>query len=182
MDEASKRTPCPSRALSPIARSEATAGVRGEIDFQLWRPKCYAHLDGGFARDDGGGERIVHELGIATEIYESCRTAVDRSGSGRLQSVKIAVGELSAVEPECLRFAWEALVAGGPDAGCALEVEWRPARQFCPQCGQVKPRPETRWLRLCPDCWQPLRIDGGDELDVLEVSFEPREHGPEETS
>ena len=127
-------------------------------------------------------ERRVHELGIATEIYESCRAAVDREGSGRLQAVKVAVGELSAVEPDCLRFAWEAIVAAGPDAGCSLDIEWRPARQFCANCGEVKPRPETRWLRVCPDCWQPLRIDGGLELDVLEVSFEPEDGRPEEAS
>ena len=122
----------------------------------------------------------MHELGIATEIYEACRRAVDREGSGRLRVVKVAVGELSAVEPDCLRFAWDALVCGGPDDGCALDVEWRPARQFCPRCGQVKPRPEARWLRLCPDCWQPLRIEGGEELDILELSFEPTESESQE--
>lgn len=124
----------------------------------------------------------MHELGIATEIYESCRAAVDREGRGRLLTVKVAVGELSAVEPDCIRFAWEAIVAAGPDAGCALEIDWRPARQFCSSCGEVKPRPETRWLRVCPECWQPLRIEGGDELDVLEVSFEPDGAPAEEAS
>jgi len=121
----------------------------------------------------------MHELGIATNIYETCRRVVDENGSGRLESVRLAVGELSAVEPECLRFAWEALTAGGADEGCRLEIDWRPARQHCPACGEVKVRPETRWLRVCPDCWTPLHIEGGDELEVIELSFEPS--SPKET-
>ena len=39
---------------------------------------------GAAAGSGGRGERDVHELGIATEIYESCRSAVDREGAGRL--------------------------------------------------------------------------------------------------
>lgn len=104
-------------------------------------------------------------------ILDSCRTAVAKHGGGRLEEVRVAVGELAAIEPDLLRFAWEAVVAAGPDAACRLEVEWRPARQLCASCGEEKPRAAGSWLRLCPDCGQPLQIEGGDELDILHVSF-----------
>jgi len=113
----------------------------------------------------------VHEMGIAMSILDSCRAAVAQHGGGRLEKVHVAVGELSALEPELLRFAWDAAIAGGPDAACRLEVEWRPARQRCPACAEEKPRTPGSWLRLCPDCGQPLQIEGGDELDILRVSF-----------
>ena len=38
-------------------------------------------------------------------------------------------------------------------------------------CAEEKPRTPGSWLRLCPDCGQPLQIEGGDELDILRVSF-----------
>ena len=63
----------------------------------------------------------MHELGIATEIYRVSRRAGDERGAGALERVKVAVGELSAVEPDLLRFAWEAVVRDGPDDG-ALAV------------------------------------------------------------
>jgi hydrogenase nickel incorporation protein HypA/HybF len=113
----------------------------------------------------------VHEMGIAMSILDACRAAMAPHGGGRLEEVRIAVGELSAIEPELLQYAWEAVVGGGPDAGSRLAVDWRPARQRCPQCGEEKPRAPGSWLRLCPDCGHPLEVEGGDELDILHLSF-----------
>lgn len=114
----------------------------------------------------------MHELGIAIEIYRSSRLAVKEHGPGRLGVVRVAVGERSALEPELLVSAWDVLTAGGPDQGARLEIEWRPVHQRCLACGEDKPRAPGSWLRLCPDCQSPLEVDGGDELDLLQVEFE----------
>lgn len=113
----------------------------------------------------------MHEMGVAIEIYRTCREAIRGHGPGRLEKVRLAVGELSAVEPDLIGFAWEAVTVDTPDEGCALEVEWCPARQHCPKCDAAKTRSEGSWLRLCPDCGALLTVEGGDELDVLEVTF-----------
>jgi len=113
----------------------------------------------------------VHELNLATEIHRTCRATIDARGGGRLDVARVAIGELAAVEPELLVYAWEAVVAAGADAGARLEVEWHPARQTCPKCGEVKDREAGIWLRLCPECGRPLRVEGGDELDVIELSY-----------
>jgi hydrogenase nickel incorporation protein HypA/HybF len=110
-------------------------------------------------------------MGIALEIHRVSREAVRDHGPGRLDAVRVAVGELSAVEPDLLSYAWEALTAEGPDAGARLEVVWCPADQRCQNCGEVKQRGEGSWLRLCPDCGMPLELRGGEELDVLEVTY-----------
>jgi hydrogenase nickel incorporation protein HypA/HybF len=123
----------------------------------------------------GGGR--LHELSIAQEIYRTSRAAVAAHGPGRLERVKVAVGELTAIEPDLLTFAWEALTADGRDAGSVLEVEWHPARQFCAACGADKPRSPGTWLRLCPTCGQLLQVSGGQELDVLQVAFLPDGEG-----
>jgi hydrogenase nickel incorporation protein HypA/HybF len=115
----------------------------------------------------------VHELSIATSIYESCRAILGRHGGGRLASVRVAVGELSAVEPELLRYAWEALLSASPDRGCPLEVEWRPARQWCAACAEDTQRAPGSWLRVCPRCGEPLSLEGGDELEVMQLSYTP---------
>ena len=117
----------------------------------------------------------MHEMSIAAEIQRIGRATVERQGDGRLESVRVAVGELTAIEPQLLVYAWEALTRGSPDDGSRLEVEWRPALQFCVSCGEKKTRGTGSWLRLCPDCGMPLKVEGGSDLDVLEVSFTPRE-------
>jgi len=111
-------------------------------------------------------------MGIAIEVYRSCRQTVEAHGGGRLQQARLAVGELSAVEPELLVYAWEAVVEDGPDAGAELVIEWRPADQRCANCGETKDRASGSWMRLCPDCGMPLEVAGGNELDILDLSFE----------
>lgn len=118
----------------------------------------------------------MHELSIAQEILDASQRAARAHGGGRLERVKIAVGELTALEPELLTFAWEALTAEGPERGCTLEIEWRAASQQCPRCSTPIERPRGSWLPHCPRCGEVLRIEGGQELDLLQISF-VRENG-----
>jgi Zn finger protein HypA/HybF involved in hydrogenase expression len=118
-------------------------------------------------------------MGIAIEVYRTCRETVEEHGGGRLSKVRLAVGELSAVEPELLVYAWEAVVFDGPDAGADLVVDWCPAEQICASCGEAKERSEGSWMRICPDCGLPLQVTGGVELDVRELSFEADEEAKE---
>lgn len=83
----------------------------------------------------------------------------------------MAVGELSSVEPPLLEFAWTAVVADGPDREARLDIEWRSARQFCPRCEREKPRKSGSWSVYCPDCGAALRVEGGYELDLLEITY-----------
>ena len=110
----------------------------------------------------------MHETGIAVSILEA---AVRLIGSGSLEQVRVAVGELSSVEPELLEFAWEAVVTDTPHAGSKLEIEWRPARQHCRLCGEDKPRDGGGWHFFCPDCERPLEVEGGYDLDLLQITY-----------
>ncbi len=114
----------------------------------------------------------MHELSLVAEIYRAARKTVDGYGPHRIEAVKVAVGELAAVEPDLLSFAWEAVTRDTPDAGARLDVDFRPAKQTCAACGDVPERVPGSWLRLCPRCGGPLGIEGGDDLDVVNVTFE----------
>lgn len=111
----------------------------------------------------------MHELSIATELLRLCEKELEERPGDSLQAVRIAVGDLSSVEPELLRFAWQGLLEGGMHEGARLEIDWRPARQTCAGCGEIAERQPGSWLRLCPTCGCPLRVEGGDELDLLGV-------------
>ena len=77
----------------------------------------------------------MHEMGIAIELYRTCRETVREHGEGRLRHVKITVGELAAVEPDLLSFGWEAVIADTPDEGAQLEIE------FCRADNEAKGTP-----------------------------------------
>jgi hydrogenase nickel incorporation protein HypA/HybF len=112
----------------------------------------------------------MHEMSLATEVYRLCRS---RAAGGRIERVKVAVGELSAVEPDLLRYAWEAVTATGAHSGAVMEIDWRQAAQVCASCGARAARVAGGWLDACPACGGALWIDGGRELDVLELRYVP---------
>ncbi len=114
----------------------------------------------------------MHELSVATELYHACRTELEARGGGRLSEASIAVGELAAVEPELLRFAWQAVLADTPDAQARLLIDWQPCRQRCAECGDIAERQAGTWLRLCPICQGPLQISGGRELEILRLAYD----------
>ena len=113
----------------------------------------------------------MHEMGLSAEIYRIARGTADGHGGGCLESVTVIVGELAAVEPDLLEFAWQATVQGTADEKARLLVEWLPAQQLCDACGPVPERASGSWLRLCPRCDGTLAVSGGDELEVRTVSF-----------
>ena len=94
----------------------------------------------------------MHELGLANEVLRVCEESLAAHGRGRIEVVRMVVGDLAAVEPDLLQFAWQALTSDGPHAGSRLEIEWRPARQICRVCEADKPRAPGDWWPWCPDC------------------------------
>lgn len=119
-------------------------------------------------------------MGIAVEVYRQCREAVAEYGPGRIESVALAIGELSAVEPDLVAFAWEAVTIDTADAGSTLDVRWCPAEQHCSRCGPIEDRVEGSWLRLCPRCSLPLEVRGGDELDIESIRYTAEDEGDQD--
>lgn len=120
----------------------------------------------------------MHELSIALDLLSAAQSELSARGGGRLQSIRVRVGELAGVEPDLLGLAWGAATKGGAHEGTDLDIEWVAAEQNCPRCGAVPERQPGSWLRLCPGCASPLRVEGGSELHLVELGYvrdDPRE-------
>ena len=114
----------------------------------------------------------MHELSIALELWRLCRAESDERSGLRVLNVHIAVGELASIDPTLLEYAWNDVAAGARGAAPKLVVDWCPAHQVCARCGEIAGRQPGSWMRLCPECEAPLRVEGGGELDLLEIEFE----------
>ena len=80
----------------------------------------------------------MHELAIAEALIEQVGTELDRAGQKRaVKRLELAVGRLSGVHCDCLRFAFELLSPGTPAEGAELSIREPPAISRCRQCGAV---------------------------------------------
>ena len=117
----------------------------------------------------------MHEMGIANSILEAVRAESRRYPGSRATKVGVRVGELFAIDPESLRFCFDALVRDTDLEGLVLEIEWKRRQHRCRSCGLVF---EVRAYDFeCPECHAfCAECVAGDELELTFVEVE--EHEP----
>lgn len=117
---------------------------------------------------------VMHEMGIANSILEGVDAEVRRRPGVRPLKVGVRVGELAGLDPDALRFAFEALTIDTPLAGLELDIEYRASRSRCRDCSHEF---EVRDFELlCPACGS-LSADriSGDELEFAYLEIEEPE-------
>ncbi len=116
----------------------------------------------------------MHEMGIANSILEGVATELSRRPGARASKVGVRVGEMAGIDPDALRFAFEALTLDTPLHGLELDVEYRARRHRCLECKGVF---EVRDFELkCPGCGS-LNSEcmSGDELEFAYLEVEEDE-------
>jgi hydrogenase nickel incorporation protein HypA/HybF len=114
----------------------------------------------------------LHELTIATEIVRLIKDSLSSEQLGRVKQVNLVIGELTAVEEECLKFSFEAVVRDTPLAKSHLNVELLKARLRCREC-KKEYSPEDSFYSPCPNCGAfGGDVICGDELSVTSVDLD----------
>src|SRR5215472_14497027 len=105
----------------------------------------------------------MHEMGIANSILERVATELRSRPAVLPTKVGVRLGKLAGVDPEALRFAFDALTLETPLAGMELAIEFCSPRSRCRACScefEVK-----NFEPLCPACGSMnAECIGGDEL------------------
>lgn len=111
----------------------------------------------------------MHEAGLALNIMEICGEHLERSGASRVDCVRLRLGAASGVEPECLRFAFDAAKPGTPFEKAGLEIEETAVKGSCPACGESFATKE-KYILCCPCCGASgVRLTSGRELLITEI-------------
>jgi hydrogenase nickel incorporation protein HypA/HybF len=112
----------------------------------------------------------MHELSLAERLLEIIEDAARADGFSRVSKVIVEIGQLAVVEPEAMRFCFDAVVQGSLADGAQLEIVEVPGSGWCATCAATVPMPEL--IAVCPRCGAyPLQANGGKELKLrtLEV-------------
>lgn len=117
----------------------------------------------------------MHEIGIANSILDAVRVETIRRPGSIARKVAVRIGELTAVDPDALRFGFEALTRETELEALQLEIEMCPRRHLCLDCNaefQV-----YDFDLQCPWCGgQRAHCISGEQLDIAYLEME--EHEP----
>ncbi|MEY2486410.1 MAG: hydrogenase nickel incorporation protein HypA/HybF [Verrucomicrobiota bacterium] len=119
----------------------------------------------------------MHELSIASGLVEKLLDFADKNPGRNIIEVHLAVGELSHIEEEQLRFCYEAITTETSLEGSRLEVEKIDAMVKCPHCS-YRGRPKYWDGALsgipvatleCPSCGKAAEATDGQECAIKSV-------------
>jgi hydrogenase nickel incorporation protein HypA/HybF len=114
----------------------------------------------------------MHELSIVEALIEQVQQEIDRGGHrGRVSRLHLAIGRLSGVSVDSIRFAFQLLAPGTVVQRAEIHVDQPPAACVCGVCGR---RTEIEDLVVqCPACRSDrIHIEGGNELLLQTIDLE----------
>jgi hydrogenase nickel incorporation protein HypA/HybF len=114
----------------------------------------------------------MHEMGIASSVLEAARKETEGHPGARLTRIGVRIGAWCGVDPESLRFCFEALAAEEDEPSPPIiEIENVPRQNRCPACDKVF-AVEAYEIR-CPGCGaeETLAVSG-DELELAFIELE----------
>lgn len=110
----------------------------------------------------------MHELTICQTLIQHIVEAREARPFRRVLRVNLAIGSLSCLEPEALRYAFDILSRETFLEGAVLGIDQPPGHAVCQDCG-AESDVESR-LAQCPACGSiHLRISGGDALRFIDM-------------
>jgi len=109
----------------------------------------------------------VHELSYAQALVENLLPIIEKNGAKKVSKVVVEVGELLLINPEQLKFCYEALTKDTILEGSELEVVKVEPKLVCESCGKNY----TGLMRFC-ECRDILNVERGDEFVLKKVVLE----------
>jgi hydrogenase nickel incorporation protein HypA/HybF len=113
----------------------------------------------------------MHEMSLAENVREIIEDAAREQGFARVMAVRLEIGRLSSVEPEAMRFCFDAAMAGSIAERARLEIVEMPGQGCCEDCGrdmQIESLYEA-----CPHCGgYRIRVTGGDAMRIRDMEVE----------
>jgi hydrogenase nickel incorporation protein HypA/HybF len=112
----------------------------------------------------------MHEMSLAEGILQLVEAAAQREQARRVSAIVIEIGQLAAVEPDALRFCFEAVVHGTLAEGATLEIIDIPGTGWCPDCSHEMAMHEIH--AACPHCGSyQVQARTGTEMRVKEIEI-----------
>ena len=111
----------------------------------------------------------MHEYSLVSSLLDRIEAEAVVRRAVAVHRVRVKVGELSGVETDLLRTAYELLRERSVCAGAELEIESESARWQCPRCEGEAP---IGGALRCPRCDLPLGLVAGNDIILEQIEME----------
>ena len=111
----------------------------------------------------------MHEYSIIQALVQRVEVEARTRKATSVGRIRVALGELSGVDPELLASAYELFRERTVCHGADMEIRSVPAVWQCVSCGRPFLKGEA--LR-CPLCEVPARLTSGDEIVLEQIEME----------
>ena len=121
----------------------------------------------------------MHELSIAASIVESVLEFIQSHQVNSVLKVRLAVGELTCVQADQLKFCYESVARETAIGDSMLEIEEVPARVKCTHC-RYEEAPKY-WMDSisdapiptlqCPECGKAADAAQGHECAIKTIQY-----------
>ena len=113
----------------------------------------------------------MHEVSLVESMVALVEYERRRHVFSRVRTIGVQLGALGHVEPEALRFCFDAVTRGTIADGAQLRIETIPGQGRCSACQRIVALHDR--FATCPACGHAdVRITAGDELRLAELEVE----------
>ena len=113
----------------------------------------------------------MHEMSLAENVLQIIEESAHAQDFRRVRCVVLEIGELAAVEPDAMRFCFDAVTRGTIADGATLQIMETPGAGRCLACDTDVAMHER--YGLCPYCGSPrLQVTAGDQMRVKNLAVE----------
>ncbi len=110
----------------------------------------------------------MHEVSICERLLALLTREAGQHGVKKIVRLRLEIGRLSCLDPDALRFAFEAMAPGTIAETAELQIDQPPVHATCKDCGTVVDL-DSR-LEPCACCGSArLAFHGGEEMRLLEM-------------
>ena len=113
----------------------------------------------------------MHEYPITQSIVRITEEELEKSKAKKVLEIKIVVGELSGLVPDCIQSYFDILSKGTKVEGAILKIDKRKVNIKCKDCGFESPMDLSR--SNCSSCGSlNLKLIGGKEYYIESMEVE----------
>ncbi|MBW1942332.1 MAG: hydrogenase maturation nickel metallochaperone HypA [Deltaproteobacteria bacterium] len=113
----------------------------------------------------------MHEMSIVQSLIDIIKEEMEKNNARTLRSVRLNIGQMSAVVPDALSFCFEVITTGTELEGARLDMDVIPLEGVCRKC-EDKFHIED-YAFACPACGSTeIEVIGGQDLSIVEMEVD----------